>query len=100
MKSQNNLKLKVRTEFPNVWGEYKYHTNPYIQGTTVPCDSSTCNTFVRACTLHNIYQTVLSTVSVIALIVFSLLLLGTTIALCSKYVLFPISKFSESESQQ
>ena len=39
MKSQNNLKLKVRTEFPNVWGEYKYHGNPYIQGTTVPCDT-------------------------------------------------------------
>ena len=38
IKSQNNLKLKVRTEFPNVWGEYKYHGNPYIQGTTVPCD--------------------------------------------------------------
>ena len=29
----NNLKLKVKTEFPNVWGEYKYHGNPYIQGT-------------------------------------------------------------------
>ena len=38
IKSQNNLKLKVRTEFPNVWGEYKYNSNPYIQGTTVPCD--------------------------------------------------------------
>ena len=38
IKSPNNLKLKVRTEFPNVWGEYKYHSNPYIQGTTVPCD--------------------------------------------------------------
>ena len=34
IKSLNNLKLKVRTEFPNVWGEYKYHSNPYIQGTT------------------------------------------------------------------
>ena len=22
VKSQNNLKLKVRTDFPNVWGEY------------------------------------------------------------------------------
>ena len=32
------MKLKVRTEFPNVWGEYKYHSNPYIQGTTIPCD--------------------------------------------------------------
>ena len=38
LKSLNRLKLKVRTEFPNVWGEYKYHGNPYIQGTTVPCD--------------------------------------------------------------
>ena len=35
-KSQNNLKL--RTDFPNVWGEYKYHSNRYIQGTTVTCD--------------------------------------------------------------
>ena len=25
-------------EFSNVWGEYKYHDNPYIQGTTIPCD--------------------------------------------------------------
>ena len=33
------LKLKVRTVFQNVWGEYKYHGNPYIQGTIVPCDS-------------------------------------------------------------
>ena len=32
------MKLKVRSEFPNVWGEYKNHSNPYIQGTTVPCD--------------------------------------------------------------
>ena len=40
IKSQNNLKLKVRTEFPNVWGEYIYHGNPYIPGTTVPCDTS------------------------------------------------------------
>ena len=38
IKSQRNLKLKVRTVFQNVWGEYKYHGNPYIQGTTVPCD--------------------------------------------------------------
>ena len=30
--------MKVRTEFSNVWGEYKNHSNPYIQGTTVPCD--------------------------------------------------------------
>ena len=22
-----------------LWGEYKYHGNPYIQGTTVPCDN-------------------------------------------------------------
>jgi hypothetical protein len=35
-----NLKegTHVRTVFQNVWGEYKYHSNPYIQGTTVPCD--------------------------------------------------------------
>ena len=33
-----SLKVKVRTEFSNVWGEYKNHSNPYIQGTTVPCD--------------------------------------------------------------
>ena len=30
------LKLKVRTEFPNVWVEY--HSNPYIHSTTVLCD--------------------------------------------------------------
>ena len=51
------VKVKVRTVFQNVWGEYKYHGNPYIQGTTVPCDiggakkilgcSSTCNEVVR-----------------------------------------------------
>ena len=35
IKSQIDLKLKARSEFPNVWGE---HSNPYIQGTTVPCD--------------------------------------------------------------
>ena len=35
----NNLKVKVRTEFSNVWGEYKNHSNPYIQG-TVPCDTN------------------------------------------------------------
>ena len=33
IKSHRNLKLKVRTVFQNVWGEYKYHGNPYIQGT-------------------------------------------------------------------
>ena len=33
-----SLKVKARSEFPNVWGEYKNHSNPYIQGTTVPCD--------------------------------------------------------------
>ena len=36
--SQNDLKLKARSEFPNVWGEYKKHSKSYIQGTTVPCD--------------------------------------------------------------
>ena len=38
VKSLKDLKVKVRTEFSNVWGEYKNHSNPYIQGTTVPCD--------------------------------------------------------------
>ena len=33
-------KLKARTDFPNVWGKYKNHSNPYIQGTTVSCDTS------------------------------------------------------------
>ena len=33
------MKLKVRTEFPNVWGEYKNHSNPYIHSTTVLCDT-------------------------------------------------------------
>ena len=32
------LKLKTRTEFPNVWGEYKNHSNPYTHSTTVLCD--------------------------------------------------------------
>ena len=41
--SQNNLKLKVRTQFPDVWGEYKYHGNPYIYRVLkilCPCFSS------------------------------------------------------------
>ena len=29
------VKVKARTEFSIVWGEYKNHTNPYIQGTIV-----------------------------------------------------------------
>ena len=37
-KNRNNLKLKVRSEFSNVRGEYTHHGNPYIQGTTVSCD--------------------------------------------------------------
>ena len=49
--SQNNLKLKVRTEFSNVWGEYKYHGNPYIQGTTVPCDIHVPS----LCMFHTLY---------------------------------------------
>ena len=32
------MKLKARTEFSNVWGEYKHQSNPYIQGTTVHRD--------------------------------------------------------------
>ena len=27
---------KLRTEFPNVWGEYKYHGNTCIQGMVLP----------------------------------------------------------------
>ena len=38
------VKLKAISEFPNVWGEYKNHSNPYIQGTTVPCDMSPSDT--------------------------------------------------------
>ena len=38
IKSEIDLKLKARSEFSNVWGEYKDHSNPFIQGTTVPCD--------------------------------------------------------------
>ena len=41
VKSQIDLKLKARSEFPNVWGEYKNHSNPYIHGTTLPCDGNT-----------------------------------------------------------
>ena len=29
------VKLKVRSNLLNVWGEYKYHSNFYIQGTTI-----------------------------------------------------------------
>ena len=35
--------MKVGTEFSNVWGEYKNHSNPYIQGNTVPCDVTTAS---------------------------------------------------------
>ena len=28
-----------KTEFPNVWENTKYHSNPYIHGTTVQCHS-------------------------------------------------------------
>ena len=38
IKSQIDLKLKARSEFPNVWGEYKNLSNPFIQGTTLPYD--------------------------------------------------------------
>ena len=38
LKAKFTCKLKARSEFSNVWGEYKNHSNPYIQGTTVPCD--------------------------------------------------------------
>ena len=37
-KSQIHLKLKVKTAFPYVLWNRNYHSNPYIQGTTVPCD--------------------------------------------------------------
>ena len=30
-----SLKLKARTEFSNILGEYKYHGNPYILDTTL-----------------------------------------------------------------
>ena len=40
IKSEIDLKLKARSEFSNVWGKYKNHGNPYIQGTTVPCDNN------------------------------------------------------------
>ena len=50
---KSDLKLKVRTEFSNVWGEYKYHGNPYIQVLPYPvmynvhvhvmCDSISLN---------------------------------------------------------
>ena len=33
--------MKVRTEFSNYGENTKYHSNPYIQGTTVPCDGTT-----------------------------------------------------------
>ena len=41
IKSRSNLNVKVRTEFPNVWGEYKINTL-YIHSTTVLCDTKQC----------------------------------------------------------
>ena len=46
IKSEIELKLKARSELPNLWGEYKNHSNPYIQGTTVPCDVHVSGMFV------------------------------------------------------
>ena len=40
IKSQIDLKLKARSEFP--MGRIQNHSNPYIQGTTVPCDIHDC----------------------------------------------------------
>ena len=31
---------EVKTEFPNVWGETKYHSNPYIHSATILCDNN------------------------------------------------------------
>ena len=33
VESQIDLKVKTRSDFPNVWGEYENHINSYIQGT-------------------------------------------------------------------
>ena len=52
--------MKVGTEFSNVWGEYKNHSNPYIQGTTVPCDNSTShssNLKMCVCLATRVYLT-------------------------------------------
>ena len=48
IKSLNNSKVKVGTEFSNVWGEYKNHSNHYIQGTTVPCDIAHAHRFMAS----------------------------------------------------
>ena len=44
VKSQTDLKLKARSEYSNVWGEYKNHSNLCIQGTIVACDNTGCRT--------------------------------------------------------
>ena len=36
----SKLKVKVRTDFLMYGENTKYHSNPYIQGTTVPCDKN------------------------------------------------------------
>ena len=38
IKSQVDLKLKTRSEFL-MCGRNKNHSNPYTQGTTIPCDT-------------------------------------------------------------
>ena len=35
IKLLNDLKVKARSQFPNVWEEYKHHSNPYIQDRTL-----------------------------------------------------------------
>ena len=46
-KSQIHLKLKVKLTFPYVLQNRKYHSNPHIQGTTIPCDTDDLQPEVR-----------------------------------------------------
>ena len=41
IRSPIDLKVKAKTEFPNIWEEYKNHSNPlgYIHSTTISCDN-------------------------------------------------------------
>ena len=57
VKSLKVLKLKGRSEFSNVWGEYINHSNPYIRGTTVPCDDtdSLVQSFIDEIIIHMQY---------------------------------------------
>ena len=41
--------MKVRTEFPNVWGEYEIPQQFLYTGTTVPCDTGNVSSRLHTC---------------------------------------------------